>query len=464
MKTMQTTTRSRKVLRRTLAFLLPVFCCPVMAKSAPLVRPEFVQQQKQATKKVILPSGVTVILRQLPGSGITSLALGFRAGYSALPAGRRVLPDLMFGSMAKAARGYPKVKMNALTEKYSIGIGCGSGIEFSNCSMTSLSEYWDKALPAFAAVVASPLFDAADLQLQRERLEASYQSMSEEPGSYSNDVVNRIFYPVGHPYRLLREEALKELADMRRDEVVAYHKSVMAGSPPIIVVVSDLPDDKVIADLQRHFGKWSGKPAQLPDVPVPSFDSGTAFAIEDRDIPTAYIRFKFPAVAAAAKDSVASRLLFEILSEELWDEVRTRRSLSYGVGAAQVQYRMGIGSISVSTSKPQEALDAIAGVVQRVKSKKFAKADLDRFKVVFSTSYFATQETHGSLAGALLTSWQYFGTTDRLYDLPAELDRVTPEDIQRIAGDVLKQMRVGVVYSKAKFNAAWVNAFNEKLR
>lgn len=434
----------------------------VMASA--LVRPEFVQQQKQATKVTQLPSGLTVILRQLPASGITSLAMGFSSGYAHSPAGRRVLPDLTFGAMAKAAKGYPKAKMNALTEKYSIGIGCGSGIEFSNCSMTSLSEYWDKALPAFSAVVHNPLFDAQDLKLQRERLEASYQSMSEEPGSYSNDVVNRVFYPPGHPYRLLQDEALKELKELRREDVLAFHKWVMDGAQPVIVVVSDLADDKIIADLSRYFGRWAARDKKPLTVPVPPYDPAAAFAIEDRDIPTAYIRFKFPAIGAAAKDAVASRLMFEVLNEELWDEVRTRRSLSYGVGAAQIQYTMGIGGISVSTSKPKEALDAIAGVLQRVKTRKLTKAELDRFKVVFSTSYFATQETHGSLAGALLNSWQYYGTTDRLYDLPADLDRVKPEDIQRIAGDILKEMRIGVVYSKTKFDAGWVKSFNEKLR
>jgi zinc protease len=443
---------------------LAVFVLPGNGSASQLVRPEFVQQQKQATRKLILPSGVTLILRHLPGSGITSMAVGFSAGSSVTEPGKRVLPDWMFSSMSKAAKGYPKVRMNALLEKYSIGMGCGSGVEFSSCSVTSLSEYWDKAFPAFAAALFHPLFDAQDVKLQRERMEASFQSIAEEPGSYSNDVVNRVFYPAGHPYRLLREEALKELGSLHRNDLIAYHKQVLEGPPPVVVVVSDIPEEKIVADLQRIFGNWKGKPTVFPGVTPPSFDANDFMAIEDRDIPTAYIRLKFPAIGANAPEAVASRLMFEIFNEELWDEVRTRRSLSYGVGASQIQYRMGIGSISVSTSKPQEALDAISGVIQRMKAKKFSQAELDRFKVVFSTSYFATQETHGSLATALLNSWQYFGTTDRLYDLPAELERVTPDDVQRLARNVLTKMRAGVVYSKAKFNVQWVKSFNDRIK
>ena len=295
-------------------------------------------------------------------------------------------------------------------------------------------------------------------------MEASFKGMSEDPGSWSNDVVNRIYYPPGHPYRLVRDEALGELAGLGSDDVVAYHKSLMAGSPPVIVVVSDLADEKILADITKAFGGWSGKKHEPLKVDAPAFEAAKSFAFEDRDIPTAYIKLKFPAVGAAGKDSVASRLTFEILNEELWDEVRTRKSLSYGVGAAQIQYRSGIGAISVSTSKPQETMEAIATVIQRMKTKRFSQAEIDRFKVVFSTSYFLTQETHGGVAGALLSTFNYYGTTDRLYEMPRDLEGVTAGDVQRIAQEILKEMRIGVVYSKAKFSPAWASTFNEKVK
>lgn len=433
------------------------------AASANLVKKESVDAQKKATRTVVLDSGVTVILRRVPDSGITSIAVGFDAGSSDLPAGRRVLNDWAMSVMARAAKGFPKAKLNALTERYSIAMGCDGAIEFSNCAMTSLTSYWGKAFPAFVAVVKQPVFDATDVKIQRDRMEASFKAMSENPGSWSNDVVNRIYYPPGHPYRLLRDEALGELGKLSREDVVAYHKSLMSGPPPVIVVVSDMEDDVILADVRKAFGTWPGKKQAKGAVENPAFDPANTLLVEDRDIPTAYIRLKFPAVAAAGKDSVASRLVFEVLNEELWDEVRTRKSLSYGVGAAQIQMRKGIGSISVSTSKPQETLEAIAVVLQKMKKKSFTQAELDRFKVVFSTSYFLTQETHGGIAGALLGTWNYYGSTDPLYDLPADLERVTIEDVQRISQDLFKQMRVGVVYSKSKFNAAWVMAFNEKI-
>ncbi len=451
-------------MKKTLLVSLLVAMPAVASGAANLVKKESVEAQKKSTTKVVLDSGVTVILRRVPDSGITSIAVGFDSGSAQLPAGRKVLSDWAMSVMARAAKGFPKAKLNALTERYSIAMGCDGGIEFSNCAMTSLSSYWKEAFPAFAAVVKQPAFDATDVKIQKERMVASFKAMSENPGSWSNDVVNRIYYPAGHPYRLLRDEALGELGKLTRDDIITYHKSLMAGPPPVIVVVSDMEDNVVLADIRRAFGSWSGKRRDGVTVENPAFDPANILSIEDRDIPTAYMRFKFPAIGAAGKDSVASRLVFEVFNEELWDEVRTRKSLSYGVGAAQVQMRKGIGSISVSTSKPQETLEAIANVIQKMKRKSFTQAELDRFKVVFSTSYFLTQETHGGIAGALLGTYNYYGSTDPLYDLPADLERVTIEDVQRISQELFKQMRVGVVYAKAKFNPAWMTAFNDKIK
>lgn len=442
----------------TLSFALGGF-------AANLVRPETVALQKKETRTVVLKSGVTLITRQVPGSGIVSVAVGFTAGSAYLAPEKRLVNELTFATMAKAARGYSKSKVNSLTEKYSIGIGCGGGIEFSRCSLTSLSSYWKTAWPLFAAVIKKPLFQKADLDLHMERVTASYRAMSEDPGSWSNDVVNRIYYPKGHPYRMLRDETLAALPTITRQDIVQYHKSVLAGPPPVIVVVSDLPDEVIIRDVERYFGRWTTKKTTIPqlDLKIPDVDSAIPYAIESRDIPTAYMRLKFPAVGANEPDSTASRLMFEILNEKLWDEVRTRRSLSYGVGAGQIQYQAGIGFISVSTSKPKETLDAMASVIKKLKTQSLPQKEVDRFKVVFSTSYFMTQETHGGIAGALLGVHNYYGSVDRLYDLPAELEKVSPDDVRRVANRVLRDMRLGVVYSEKAFEPEWIKKFNEKI-
>ena len=63
------------------------------ANNINLVKPESVAAQKKATKTVVLDSGVTVIIRRVPDSGISTISVGFPEGSANQPSGRKVLND-----------------------------------------------------------------------------------------------------------------------------------------------------------------------------------------------------------------------------------------------------------------------------------------------------------------------------------------------------------------------------------
>ncbi len=194
-------------------------------------------------------------------------------------------------------------------------------------------------------------------------------------------------------------------------------------------------------------------------VAAPKIDGKKTYNFHDRELPTAYIRMKFNAPGAKEKDRVGAKLLFEILSEELGEEIRTRRSLSYSVGSAILQYNAGLGLIVASTSKPKETLEAMHVVIEALKKKKYTEEEIREYKNVFATNYFLTQETHDSLSTAISSSLDYHGSTDELYELPKQLEKVTAADINRMANQYLKDFRVGVIYGRKDFDDKWATDF-----
>ena len=90
------------------AGLLVSFIAGSSASAATIVTPETVEAQKKATRTLVLDSGVNVILRRIPDSGISSISVGFGVGSANQPPGRKVLNDWTMSSMARAAKGYPK--------------------------------------------------------------------------------------------------------------------------------------------------------------------------------------------------------------------------------------------------------------------------------------------------------------------------------------------------------------------
>jgi predicted Zn-dependent peptidase len=354
-----------------------------------------------------------------------------------------------------AAAGYPKAAVFTTSEQYGLEIGCTGGIEYSMCALGSINDYWSKALPLFAALITKPLITAEDTQLTKDRLIASLIDIPSDPGTYVNEIVNQIFYPAGHPYRLNHDEALKELQHLGRNDLLAYQKSAVNAASMGIVVVTSMPAAKVVADLNKAFGNIQKEPRTSVSALAPVYDASHAYKFEDRALPTAYIRIKLNAPSVHDKDSVAMRLVYEMLSEELGEEIRTKRSLSYAVHAYVIEYSLGIGVISASTSKPKETLAAIGDVLRSFRAKTYSDEELEEYKHGFATSYYLSQETHSSLASTLANAWYFYGDANRYYDLPRLLDKVTPADVKRLANSWLNDLRVGAIYGRNDFKDEW---------
>ena len=429
---------------------------------APLVTDETIKLEREQTTQHKLRNGMPVIIRQVAGVDLLDVGVTFKEGLKDLQPGRKALNEWLWNVVPTSAAGYPKEKVFALIEKYGMEIGCSGGIEYSYCSLGTLNDYWKESLPLFAALMTKPAFDPEDVKLSKERLMAQLRNTPSDPGEYINEIINGIFYPVGHPYRLNSDEALKELETLGRDDLVKLHQETLNADNMFLTVVTSMDSKAILADLDQAFGAIGpGQSKHVMPTP-PVFDQANDYSFNDRDLPTAYIRIKLNAPSIMDQDAAASRLLFEILSEELGDEIRTRRSLSYAVHSFLIQYHLGIGVISVSTSKPEQTLIAINDVLQTIKTHNYTQEDIEQFKHGFATSYYLTQETNASLASALSLAEYFFGDPNWFYDLPRRLDKVTNADIKRLANQWLGNLRVGVIFGRSEFKDEWAQDLIKK--
>lgn len=433
---------------------------PLALPKADLVSDATIKKQKDLTKTLKLNNGIPVIIRQEQESDIVQLGVIFHHGLRDLVPGKKALSDWLWRVLPMAATDVPKALVFNTIEKYGLEMDCQGGIEVSQCALGTLNDFWDQALPLVASLVQRPAFTDEDVKLSKDRSTAHFKNMSSDPGSYVNEVVNSVYYPAGHPYRLGSDEALAELAKLTKADLVALHQTLLNANRISLVVVSSLPQEKLIQDLNAQFGKIPAAPTQTVKVQDPVFGKvEDAYKFYERQLPTAYIRIKMPAPSLVDKDSIATRFMFQVLAEEMEEEIRTKRSLSYAVHAFVIQYNLGIGVLSVSTAKPKETLDAIETVLQHIKTKTMTRDELEEYKHLFATSYYLTQETHASLAGALANSYNYFKSADEIYDLPRKLDLVTAEDIKRLANAILKDFRMGVIFSRSEFKDEWAKEF-----
>lgn len=444
------------------ALLVGSLAVSTLSFAAGLVSDETINIQKSLTKEAKLNNGIPVIYRKIENSDIFEMMVTFRSGTKDLPQGKKSQIQALMAAMSMGAKGFPKQVIYKMSEKYALELGCSAAIEVSNCALGTVNDFWREVLPLYAGIVTAPLLTKQDIDLTRERLKVDAKNIIKEPGRYANDVVNRVFYPEGHPYRQSAEDMLRDLDAMTDQDLKTLHKQILSTQNLVITIASSVPLEKIMPELNRHFGKVPKvEVAHVTPLP-PVFETAKTYAFENRDIPTAYVSIKFNGIGVTEKDAEAAEFMMKILDEELGQEIRTKRSLSYSVYSYMLQYTLGVGVMAASTSKPQETLAAMTEVVKKLQSKALSKEDLEEHKRVYVTEYFQGKETHSSLAASLAGSYIYFGTPNRAYEYPKLIDAVTPEQVKQLAERLLVNFRVGVVYGRDKFKDDWAKTLIDK--
>ncbi len=390
-----------------------------------LVSEETIALQKAQTLEFTLSNSIPVIYRYIKGSEIIHITSAMAMGQAHFKGAEQVAFPYMLELAEKASQNWPKEKLRAVLEKYASGIGCQALIEMSSCSLTTLNQSFPELLAVYADILKNPSFDLQEAKLVAQRTEAALQNAHINPEAFVNEVVNSVFYPPEHPYWMPKDKELDYFKSIQHESLPALHRRWLEDSHKVIVVIGGLEVAAIKDLLESHLGALKQGRSKIIAPPVPQFSPKKSFEFAERPIPTAYVRIKYNLPGITSPEAAGLLILSRILSEDLEDEVRTKQSLSYAIYAQNLNLAMGIGVIHASTSQPEKLLLAIRKVIENVRRKPLSERDLQRYKMIFTTSYYLTLEDHSSLAFSLASTFLYFGNYQRLYDFPKELERVT---------------------------------------
>src|SRR5205807_8784010 len=133
-------------------------------------------------------------------------------------------------------------------------------------------------------------------------------------------------------------------------------------------------------------------------------------------------------------DLAVAMVAMRILGFREWEEVRTKRNLSYAP-AAFLRWNSAVptGSLYVTATDPNATLKVMLAEAARLQREPVPAADLAGTKSVFLTSYLMDDQATDGQAGQLARA-QILGGDWRLARLlPERIRQVTAADVQRFA-------------------------------
>ena len=255
-----------------------------------------------------------------------------------------------------------------------------------------------------------------------------------------------------HPYGwgLSRLEAALRSSD--RERLDSWHrKHVQAATPWVFAVGEVAEPDALAGSIEQLFAPpEASQDAALP----PARWRGTAQeVVEGRRKAQTAIVLGFPGPDRNHPDRVPLRVLSNAiggLGGQLFEELRSRRSLAYAVAANPLaRWRGGayIAYIGTSPEREVEARTELLRELLRWTTELLPAADLERAKrYTIGARQIRRQSNAGQLA-ILAEALLFGGGTTELREYEARIAGVTPEEIRAAAARWLdvKRLVVGVV-------------------
>jgi zinc protease len=136
----------------------------------------------------------------------------------------------------------------------------------------------------------------------------------------------------------------------------------------------------------------------------------------------------------------------------LFEEVRTKRNLSYAVFAGVQNARANFGSVYVTAVDPDVTLRVMLAEVRRVQDEPIDPERIGQSINTYLTQYFMGQESNMNQAARLGVYELTGGGWERSESFISRIRAVTPAEIQRVARRYFKNFTFVVVGDPAKID------------
>jgi predicted Zn-dependent peptidase len=384
-------------------------------------------------------NGLKVILKQNTSNDIIAVNLVFKGGTTILEPNQAGIEALALNVALKASENYPKDRLNAELESMATQLGASSNLDYSSINMLCVKQNFEKSWDIFSDIVLNPSFTQEDFRLEREQFLSGAKQASDNADSYLQKLFRNAFYG-DHPYSIEVNGTENSLQSFNAEQLKEFFTGRKTTSQMFLVVVGNTSRGELEPMVAEAFGSLLKGNFNMQMPPATSF-SEPSIKVVHRELPTNYIQGSFSAPVRTTDEGYTMNITRSILRDRVWEEVRTKRSLSYAPTSRYGNLLSNYAAIYVTAVDADSTIKVMIAELQRLKDEPIPKSELENKKRQFITFYYLGNETNQNQAGVLtrfeLSSAGY-EEMDRFID---KLMKVTPEDIQSVANKYMNNLQ-----------------------
>lgn len=330
-------------------------------------------------------------------------------------------------------------------------LGTGSGSDLSFVNAVVMKDSFDVGMELLADVVRNPAFAVAEIERQKQQAISALQVSRGDPDYVASVLFDRLVYGF-HPYGLPNSGTPETLAAITRADLQAYHRRNFAPNNMILAIVGDVTSEEAFAAAQRVFGAWPRAELEPLKTVDPPPLTRRIVIVDKPDAVQTEIRVGQLAIPRNHPDYLAFDLAVKILGGEganrLHRVLRSERGLTYGAAAdTEARKRAGdfVAETDTRTETTGEALRLMVDEFSRIQRERVFERELSDAQAYLAGSFPLTIETPNEIATQILNVVFYELPIEEIGTFRERVQRVTPDDIQRVARQYVRPDRLSIV-------------------
>jgi predicted Zn-dependent peptidase len=398
-------------------------------------------------EKSALANGVRVVTASMPQVGSASCFVMLAAGSRYETPEAKGIAHFAEHMFFKGTERRPTARtISAEIDAIGGEFNAFTGKELTGYYVRSGSETRDVALDVLTDMLLNSRFDPQEIEKEKGVILEEMNVYLDTPQRYVGSIYDRLLYadqPLG--WDIL---GTKETIEGATRETFTSYLDAWYRPERIVVGVGGRIGDGLHERLEELLGGIEARPTGVP-APVAIPNDGSPVHLHTKASEQAHLILGVRGYPIDHPDRYALQLLAVVLgggmSSRFFTEVREKRGLAYYVHAANSSYSdtgTFYASAGVDVSRVDEAITTILGELRKIALEPVPADELEKARGYAKGRFVLRLESPQGTIQYGLRRELLEGEIEEPDDLLRELDRVTAEDVQRVARDLFEGKRL----------------------
>jgi zinc protease len=406
----------------------------------------------QQPKRIELSNGMVIFLQEDHELPLIEGSARIRGGSRNEPASKVGLVDIL-GEVWRTGGTKTQTgdQLDEFLEVRAAKVETDGGPDSTTIDLSCLKGDFDDVFKVFADLLQNPEFRADKLDLAQKQADDGISRRNDDVGGIAARESTKLAYGADNPYA--REPEYSTIAAITRQDLIDWHKTYVHPNHVILGISGDFDAGVMETKLRAAFESWP-KGGELSKDQIQYHPANPGYyLIPKEDVNQSNIHMVALGTTRSNPDYYAIAVFNEAFggafSSRLFNDIRTKRGLAYHVGGGIganfghpgiLQFTMGTKSQSTI-----ESIQALDEEIDNLAKQPITDDEIKQAKDAILNAFIFRLDSPDKVLAERLTYEFYGYPPDWLDKFPAEIQKVTAADVNRVAAKYVHRDQLAVL-------------------